>query len=240
MTSIKDDKGYNQGFKSSLALKIRTQRRCDAILRKFRSLENVRVLEVGCGTGEMAGMIAKKIQGQLFAIDVCEPFIEKARNDFPDSNITFQAKDFNKTEDLKWLKERGPFDYIIGNGILHHLYENLDSSLANIRSLLKGNGKIVFWEPNIWNPYCLLIFKIPTLRKLAKLEPQEMAFGREFIEKKLKNVGFNNVKVACKDFLLPNAPSYLINILISVGNVLEKTPLLNMLSQSLFISAEKG
>ena len=100
------------------------------------------------------------------------------------------------------------------------------------------SGKIIFWEPNILNPYISLIFKIPALRKMAKLEPEEMAFSKKFIEKKLVNSDYANIKVSYRDFLLPNTPKNLIKPIIKIGDITEKTPL-KLLSQSLFIVAEK-
>ncbi len=132
----------------------------------------------------------------------------------------------------------GIFDYVIGNGILHHLYYNLDQSLINLHKLLKPGGKIIFIEPNIYNPYVALIFKIPYLRKKAFLEPDEMAFSAKFIEQKLKTACFSKCKIEIRDFLLPNVPKALINPVIKLGNVLEKTPL-TYIAQSIFISAEK-
>ena len=239
MTSIKDDRGYNQGFKDSPALRIRTARREEGILKEFRNSENIKILEIGCGTGELANRLAKRFRGQIMATDLCRPFIEEARKKFSDSGVIYEIKDFNKKEDLKWLQEKGPFDYIVGDGILHHLYDKLDSALANLNLLLKKDGRIIFWEPNIWNPYCWLIFKIHILRKLAHLEPQEMAFGKRYIDQKLKKASFDDLQVSYRDFLLPNTPTPLINTVISVGDIIEKIPLLKMLSQSILISARK-
>lgn len=239
MTSIRDDRGYNQGFKDSVALRIRTARRLEAIVKEFEKSENIKVLEIGCGTGELANLLAQKIQGQVMAIDICQPFIESARDNFSGSGVIYEVKDFNNAGDLRWLQEQGPFNYIIGDGILHHLYDRLDQALKNLNLLLKKDGRIVFWEPNIWNPYCWLIFKISALRKMAHLEPQEMAFDKRHIQTKLEAANFSKYKISYRDFLLPNTPHSLINPLIFAGGKIEKIPVLNMLAQSLFISAEK-
>jgi hypothetical protein len=44
--------------------------------------------------------------------------------------------------------------------------------------------------------------------------------------------------VEYKDFLLPGIPDFLITPSVVVGDVLEKMPVLNKVSQSIFISAE--
>jgi hypothetical protein len=69
--------------------------------------------------------------------------------------------------------------------------------------LLKDGGKIIFLEPNIYNPYVYLIFSYAALRKATHLEPDEMAFSKSFATDKLAKAGYKNIKVEYKDFLLP-------------------------------------
>jgi len=104
---------------------------------------------------------------------------------------------------------------------------------------LNDNGKIIFMEPNIYNPYCALIFKIPALRTHAKLEPDEMAFSKTFISDKLKKHQYTTIQVTYRDFLLPGIPMWLVKPSIYIGNFLEKMPVLKMVSQSIFIVASK-
>jgi hypothetical protein len=102
--------------------------------------------------------------------------------------------------------------------------------------LLNLHGKIIFMEPNIYNPYVAAIFKNRGLRKWAHLEPDEMAFSKAFICRKLRTAGFENIKVKYRDFLLPGTPKWLIGSSVTIGNILEKTPL-KAISQSILISA---
>ena len=155
MSNLKDDQGHNQIFKPSYATDKRLERRADYIISQFTSTQNIVVLEIGCGMGIMANMLAAKTTAKVLGVDLCEPFIEAARKEFNNPRLSFEIMDFNKAEDFINRK----FDYIIGNGILHHLYYHLDSALVNIRKLLKPGGKMIFLEPNIYNPYVSLIFK---------------------------------------------------------------------------------
>lgn len=234
MRSLKDDQGHNQIFKPSYATDKRLERRADYIISQFRSTQDIDVLELGCGMGIMANMIAGKIKTKFLGVDLCEPFIAAARKNFSTPNLSFEVMDFNKAEDFLHRK----FDYIIGNGILHHLYHNLDSALVNIRKLLKPGGKMIFLEPNIYNPYVSLIFKNSYFRKKAALEPTEMAFSKKFITQKLQSAGYKNIKVEYKDFLLPGIPRVFVKPSIVIGRIAEKTPLIKKISQSIFISAE--
>jgi ubiquinone/menaquinone biosynthesis C-methylase UbiE len=235
MASIKDDRGYNQGFMPNQALEIRTERRADYILKKLGAKKGNKLLEIGCGTGEMSFLLAKKSGAHVRGIDICKPFIAQARKKHQLKNLRFEVMDFNNPLLLKGRR----FDFVVGNGILHHLYHNLDSALLNIRRLLKPDGKIVFLEPNLLNPYCFLIFSFPVFRRVANLEPGEMAFTKRFVAKRLKKAGFSGILVEYRDFLLPNTPKGLIAPMIRLGRVVESLPLVRLSSQSIFISAKK-
>src|SRR5450759_1471906 len=81
MASLKDDRGYNQGFRPSKALDIRTQRRCDYIISQMDDANNPsEILEIGCGTGELSFMLATKTQKKVLGTDLCVPFIAEAIN----------------------------------------------------------------------------------------------------------------------------------------------------------------
>ena len=233
-TSIVDDRGYNQGFRETYALKKRMERRADWMINEMQISAGKKVLEIGCGTGYVAYYIAQKTPMQVIGSDLCIPFIEGAKENYVLPNLSYDTLDFNKAA----ATVNNKFDYIIGNGILHHLYYNLDEVLITLKNLLNPDGKIIFMEPNIYNPYVAAIFKNSMLRKWAKLEPDEMAFSKTFIQEKLQIAGFNKITTTYKDFLLPGIPQILVTPSIVIGNVLEKTPL-KYISQSILISAEK-
>jgi 2-polyprenyl-3-methyl-5-hydroxy-6-metoxy-1,4-benzoquinol methylase len=233
-TSLQDDRGYNQIFIPSYATNKRLERRAEYIISQFGKAKPNDILEIGCGMGIMANMIAQKVESNILGIDLCVPFIEYAQKNFHRVNLSFDVMDFNKPGDFNGRR----FDYIVGNGILHHLYFLLDNALTAIKNLLKPDGKIIFLEPNIYNPYCWVIFSIPYFRRKAHLEPTEMAFSKSFITKKLSSMGYKNIKVEYRDFLLPGIPRFLVKPSIAVGIIAERIPALKMWSQSIFISAE--
>ncbi|MGZ3807701.1 MAG: class I SAM-dependent methyltransferase [Bacteriovorax sp.] len=236
MASIQDDRGFNQGFKDSPALRVRTERRSLRMVQNMSLSSSSRVLEIGCGTGEMCALLAEKIQAQILGVDLCEAFIDEARLKYNRPNLKFEVLKIN-SENIG-VKELGEFDFVVGNGILHHLYYQLDEVLPVFHKKLKPGGKLIFWEPNLYNPYVFLIFKLSFLRSLAKLEPEEMAFTGSFIKKKLIAAGFKSPKVEYRDFLLPNTPELLIEPVIKTGDFVENIFGLNRLAQSLFITAE--
>jgi SAM-dependent methyltransferase len=193
------------------------------------------VMEIGCGTGKNTYLLAQKTGIKVLGTDLCVPFIDEARTNFKLPNLRYDVLDFNKADEFSGET----FDYIIGNGILHHLYYHLDEAFRNMFKLLKAGGKIIFLEPNIYNPYVHLIFSYIPLRKMAHLEPDEMAFSKSFVTEKLENAGYTSIHVEYKDFLLPGIPEFLVQPSIVIGDVLEKIPLVKNVSQSIFISAKK-
>ena len=247
MASIVDDRGYNQGFKETKALVVRTERRRDAIIQEFRSGDqgvgsNGSVLEIGCGTGLLSKMLFDRTPFSVTGIDLCQEFVDEANQKYASGssgtgseNLKFLRVDLS---DPVGARSLGKFDYIVGNGILHHLYHHLDTFLLLLKAALNPSGKIVFWEPNLYNPYVFLIFKFSALRKMAKLEPDEMAFTGSHIRPLLARAGFKNIRVCYRDFLLPNTPDSLIGTLIKIGEVMESSPLTARAAQSLFVVAE--
>ncbi|MCX6276972.1 MAG: class I SAM-dependent methyltransferase [Bacteroidetes bacterium] len=236
MGSIKDDRGYNQGFKPGKTLTIRTKRRGAWMVRQMDSSDHKDILEIGCGTGELSSILAEKTTHNVLGTDLCAPFIDQAKQNYKLPNLQFKVLDFHNPQCLGEKK----FDYIVGNGILHHLYYNLDNSLKALKNLLKDDGKLLFIEPNIYNPYCFIIFgTTPFFRKIANLEPDEMAFSGKYITRLLKKQSYTEIYVEYRDFLLPNTPTFLVNPTIAIGSVLERIPIIQYLSQSVFISARK-
>ena len=232
---VKDDRSHNQIYRPSFTTITRMQRRADFIVSQIDTSKKNDILEIGCGMGIMADMIQQKTNSKILGIDLCAPFIEYAKSNYQRSNLSFANIDFNKADDFNGRQ----FHYVIGNGILHHLYFRIEESLRTIKGLLKSGGKIIFLEPNIYNPYCWVIFSFPFFRRKAHLEPTEMAFSKSFITKKLDSIGYRNIKVEYRDFLLPGIPRVFVKPSIVVGALAERTPLIKAWSQSIFITAEK-
>ncbi len=234
MASIKDDRGYSQGFAPSKSVTVRMERRTDLLLSEMEITPDTRILEIGCGTGEVSNWMASQSPAHVVGTDLCVPFIEEAKKKYVLPNLQYEVMDFNNPGVFG-----GQFEYVVGNGILHHLYHHLDEAFDSMARLLKENGKIIFFEPNLHNPYVYFIFSYPRLRTMAHLEPDEMAFSKRFITEKLARAGFQSVQIDYKDFLLPGIPAFLIAPSIRIGAMLEKIPLAKHAAQSLFIRARR-
>ncbi len=238
MRAIADNRGYNQCFAPTRALEVRTLRRCLKIVAEMDLTQTGEILELGCGTGAMSSLLALNTGRHVVGADICEKFIEEARKNHDTPNLSFKVLDITGYDLVQQLGRQ--YSYIVGNGILHHLYDELDAVLPKLQELLAPGGKLVFWEPNLYNPIVFLLFRTKLLRRAARLEPQEMAFTGEWIAAKLARAGFGPVRVEYRDFLFPNTPYAFIQLLVKIGDMLERVPLLNRFAQSLFISAKNG
>jgi len=97
------------------------------------SLPSRKVLEIGCGRGEIARRLAARTGMQVLGVDRSERFVQQAQDDAVEDSVRFEVVDVMHAED-RFADER--FDYIVGNGILHHLYNDLDAALLAMRNLL--------------------------------------------------------------------------------------------------------
>jgi len=242
MANIVDERGYNQIFKPSPIQSLRCRRRAEAVVREMRLPDapeeraRIQILEIGCGMGEMAHQLALLTGARVTGVDLSPQFIEHARAVYPHPNLTFAVTDLNR-EFPASPSDR--YQFIVGNGILHHLYQQLDSFFPGLARWLAPGGRLIFWEPNLWNPYVYLIFTVPFLRRLARLEPDEMAFTSRVITRKLHAAGFDSIHATTRDFLLPNTPAFLAGPLIRLGGWLEQVPGVRRLAQSVFVVATR-
>ena len=106
------------------------------------SWKGKKVLDVGCGTGEMASLIAKK-GATVVGIDYSPEAIALALSAHRHTNLEFRVAD------LKQIKEK--YDVIISLGTLEHT----DNPFVTLRSLathVKKGGSLILTCPNWLNP----------------------------------------------------------------------------------------
>ncbi|BCN31280.1 MerR family transcriptional regulator [Anaeromicropila herbilytica] len=142
------EKSIIEQYKSASNLKIRIKLHSQYSTNKigwypwiFSKLElkpHQKVLEIGCGDGEMwrvnENLIPKDVDIKL--TDISEGMVNAAREslDHINSNISFQAMDCHEMP-----FEDGEFDIIIANHVLFYL-KDLDKALSEIKRVMKPNG----------------------------------------------------------------------------------------------------
>lgn len=228
---LQDERGFNQVFAPVGSTPLRMRRRNDWFLGRAREFGARRVLEIGCGFGDASAYLAAGLDGEVVAVDLSESFIGQARERHRAPNLRFEVLDLLGENALAL----GTFDMVFGNGILHHLVVRLPEVLASLRALTNSGGGLAFIEPNFRNPYCALIFGTSWGRRMAKLEPDEMAFAGPELRAALTAAAWSDVRIDTRDFLVPGLPVSLIRPVLAVEPALEATPATRWLAQSHFI-----
>ncbi|KAL3473204.1 beta-ketoacyl synthase [Aspergillus californicus] len=113
----------------------------------------MRVLEVGAGTGGVTATILPALQGprgeRMYGsytyTDISAGFLNAAQERFKDySGIIYRTLDITADPVAQGF-EAGSFDLIIASNALH-VTASLQSSLSNVKTLLKPNGKLFLQE----------------------------------------------------------------------------------------------
>jgi len=126
------------------------------VLKQFGNLQGKRVLDYGCGAAEGGIYFAK--QGAIVtAIDVSAGMLSLAERLAKHHGVSIETRQVN-TDRIP--AENDEFDYIYGNGVLHHV--PLDTAMPEIARILRPAGRACFIEPLPYNPV------INVYRKIAK------------------------------------------------------------------------
>ncbi len=86
----------------------------------FKSQENIRVLDLGCGTGNISAKIKKRFpNARITCVDMADKMIKRAQHKLKNyTDISFKLSNFQKLE----IDEQ--YDAIISSLALHHLENN--------------------------------------------------------------------------------------------------------------------
>lgn len=125
-----------------------------AALEEVGNLRGKKVLDLGCGAGESSVYFA--LQGaDVFAVDISSRMLEKANELAAKYCITLKTYKM-VAEELTF--ESDYFDFIFGNGVLHHC--NVELAVKEVSRVLKKDCLAIFIEPLAYNPVIKLYRKI--------------------------------------------------------------------------------
>ena len=141
----------------------------------FKDLNALRILDVGCGTGDLVAELSKR-GPDITGIDASNEVLSIARKRLATaSNVQFHVCNVQDYQD-----ESHSFDLITSVTVLQHLTENSDLSraLQRMRSLLKSDG------------YLILLELIPNARHKNSQGEHVVSRSREQWITYLKDAGF--------------------------------------------------
>ena len=117
-------------------------------LAGMQNRTDLRILEIGCGTGRLTtGLAGDHRVGMVIASDISLNFLlanrAKVEKHVPGGleRTVYLCADVN---DLPFRD--GEFDIVVGNSILHHIYD-YETMLKGFSKRLKSGGKAIFNEP---------------------------------------------------------------------------------------------
>ena len=105
----------------------------DVVLEVVRDLSPTRVLEVGCGWGDLAKRIEVEASCDVVALDLSPRMVELARERDVDARVA-------DVQDLPFAD--GTFDVVVAAWMLYHV-PDLDRGLAEIARVLRPEGVLV-------------------------------------------------------------------------------------------------
>lgn len=108
-------------------------------------LKGKSILDVGCGYGSNVVLLAK-LGARVTGIDISPKSVELTQKRAEMSGVADSVELLCSPLETAEIPERN-FDIIWGDGILHHLIDDLDPLLAKLVKLAKPRGLLVFNEP---------------------------------------------------------------------------------------------
>jgi len=169
-------------------------------LAKLELPRGAKALDVGCGWGDTAIELAKKVgpTGSVLGLDCCDAFLDKGRADAKAaglSNVSFVCAD------VQTYAFRNEFDFCFSRfGMM--FFANPVAAMRNIRSGLKPGGRLMFitWRALDQNPWCaipkqvILDFLPPPGEDAESCGPGPFSMAStEVVAAQLKAAGFQDV-----------------------------------------------
>lgn len=165
-------------------------------VEKIYGSSDIKILELGCGTGEYTKHIARQLpNAKIIGIDISPNMLNIARKKCKGlKNVSFENESVYDTS----FKD-ATFDVICGYYILHHL--TLKRIQHEILRILKPHGYVYFYEPNILNPMVYLIKSNKKIKKMVGDSANEWAINPLGVMNIFK--GFKKVKMSTTEFVYP-------------------------------------
>jgi 2-polyprenyl-3-methyl-5-hydroxy-6-metoxy-1,4-benzoquinol methylase len=123
-------------------------------LDQMGRINGKRILDLGCGAGETSIYFALK-GADVYAVDISSEMIKLVKKLSQKYKVQLKTAQM-KAEHLEF--DTGFFDFVFGNGVLHHV--DLFMAAAEVNRVLKQGGKAIFIEPLAYNPVIEIYRKI--------------------------------------------------------------------------------
>ncbi|MCM8804604.1 MAG: methyltransferase domain-containing protein [Candidatus Omnitrophica bacterium] len=170
-------------------------------IRKICPDTNIKILDVGCGTGNLIYRLSKYGYNVL-GIDISSKMVEIANQKLPGKVKIGNILSLDFQDNI--------FDLVIAIVMLHHLenYKNVKKAIKEMVRVTKKSGIILIWEHNPLNPYWYLLMK-----KVPQDTGKEKLIPVSFIIKSLKENGIVIEKIMKSGFAPEFVPQWCLNFI---------------------------
>ena len=185
------------------------------------AVRNGPVIEIGCGTGQIAAELLAANPGLNYVgADLSPGMLDIARGRL----AAFEDRiDLLVAEDNQVPAAGRPYAGAFGIDVLHHV-EDPPLLLRNLRSTMRPGAPVVFLEANP-------IFPITTLMGLVQKEERGVFNMRpKILGPWFREAGFDQVDVSLGPVYTPPGPKSLLRALDRIDRALAKTPLVRNLA----------
>jgi 2-polyprenyl-3-methyl-5-hydroxy-6-metoxy-1,4-benzoquinol methylase len=174
------------------------------IIKNNFHINDIEIMEVGCGCGACAYQVAKTFNLQYVTLSDITNYVDKYQ--FEQSGIKNNFIKINLENDISISKE---FDLVFSTDVIEHL-EKDKQALKNMFALVKPGGLLIVGTPNLYrmgNLMLKLLGKLHFPRKLGEDVYGNCIHIREYSPSMLislaKNCNFKEIKIYKIGFIFP-------------------------------------
>lgn len=203
------------------------QKRIDYI--KHHAPANARLLDVGCGTGVLAGRIADE-GFDVTGVDPFDAMLDVMRERDPDVTAVHAPG-----QDMPFPDNT--FDFTYCTAVMHHVADPKDvhDTLVEMCRVTKPGGLVMIWDHNPKNPYWPILMKrVPQDTGAERLIPaQEILDG-------LEAGGAEPIDARVTGLMPDFIPKPLLGAVAALESIVERTPVLkNFCAHNVILARKK-
>lgn len=156
-------------------------------IEDIKELNPKKIIDVGCGEGQMAHMIKNRTQASIYGTDISKKGLLLAKQ----KGIITKQGDLNK----KIHYNKDIFDVVISNQVIEHVI-NPDFYLSECNRILRRGGRIVITTPNLAAWYNRILLLIGVYPIFLEASMRNKLAGTKFMKKfAASKQGVGHIKV---------------------------------------------
>jgi SAM-dependent methyltransferase len=137
------------------------------------------VIDVGCGTGQLACLLALKDR-RVLGVDYSQHSLDLART--LKERLALKNVEFRRANILDWDLPPSAFDYVFCNGVLHHTSDPY-GGFKNLVTITKPGGVVVVGLYNLYGRLMLLLRR-RIVSLVSRFDPRakDRAIAKQLVE----------------------------------------------------------